>query len=304
VSDAVSVAAELDAEHWLGNGGLGGANPLEGLLTVRPQLDRLAATVGLGAGLSRGIGAPDFRVIAGIAWSGGSTADVATAPAATAPTDAAPGSTGATPPTDALGSAVVRVVDPGGRPIGTASVRVVGAVGDPLVTGPDGILETRLPPGSYEVTITADGYSPITRTFAVSAATAHDLSIVLYPSKVRIDPVTNQIYLVDKVFFQLGKSELVVGSFATLDGLVEALLAHPEIHQLRIEGHTDARGDDAANLTLSQARAEAVRTYLVSQGIAPERLVARGFGETRPLQPGDSEEVCATNRRVEFHLVP
>ena len=82
------------------------------------------------------------------------------------------------------------------------------------------------------------------------------------------------------------------------------LLGDPDLPRVRIEGHTDTTGTDAHNLELSQDRAQKVLDYLVSQGVSAERLEAKGYGESRPLQQGDSDDVHATNRRVEFHLLP
>jgi len=73
--------------------------------------------------------------------------------------------------------------------------------------------------------------------------------------------------------------------------------------RVRIEGHTDSRGSDAYNLSLSERRAQAVRAYLIDElGIAPGRLVARGYGESRPLPDvsEDTDSGRAANRRVEF----
>ena len=69
---------------------------------------------------------------------------------------------------------------------------------------------------------------------------------------------------------------------------------------LRIEGHTDNTGDDASNKTLSQSRAEAVRDYLVEQGIDASRLEAVGLGEEQPVADNNTEEGRAQNRRVEL----
>ena len=99
-----------------------------------------------------------------------------------------------------------------------AEVRVVGTFGDPLVTGPDGILEARLRPGETELTVTADGWTPVTRTVSLSTDAIHDVSMVLAPSEVRIDRDANQIFLVDKVFFEVNRTELLVESLEALDG--------------------------------------------------------------------------------------
>lgn len=304
-TDALSFAAEVEAEHWLSNPDLAGDLPIQGLLTTRGRLGDATATLGGGAGLSRGIGAPDFRIVAGIAWAPVRDGSPSASPEITDRAAADEGTPVSSDPADpaALCRLVVRAIDPAGRPVGGAEVRVVGTLGDPLVTGPDGILEARLRPGEIEITVTAPGWTPVSRTVSLSPAAVHDVSLVLAPSEVRIDRQANQIFLVEKVFFEVAKTELLVRSLQALDGLVAVLLANPEIGEIRIEGHTDATGDAAANLALSQGRAESVRTYLIKQGVAPERLRAVGLGETHPLQAGDSEEVYATNRRVEFHIV-
>ena len=75
---------------------------------------------------------------------------------------------------------------------------------------------------------------------------------------------------------------------------------------LRIDGHTDARpiggGRFASNWDLSAARAIAVVQYLIGKGIPPQRLMAAGFGEFQPIEPGDSPEALARNRRIEVRL--
>ena len=74
--------------------------------------------------------------------------------------------------------------------------------------------------------------------------------------------------------------------------------------QLQVEGHTDVQGDAAANLRLSQRRAQAVVDALVRQGVSAKRLQAQGHGEAKLLDPGDTPEAHERNRRIEFHLAP
>jgi outer membrane protein OmpA-like peptidoglycan-associated protein len=71
---------------------------------------------------------------------------------------------------------------------------------------------------------------------------------------------------------------------------------------MRIEGHTDDVGDAFANLDLSQRRADAVRAYLIARGVEPDRLLAVGHGESRPVVAGTDEAARGTNRRVEFYV--
>lgn len=100
-------------------------------------------------------------------------------------------------------------------------------------------------------------------------------------------------------------SDRIVGrrSFEILDALVAVLRAHAELTRVDIQGHTDDRGDRAANLDLSARRARAVRTYLIDHGIAPDRVEAHGLGPDRPVATNATAEGRATNRRVEVHIV-
>ena len=77
------------------------------------------------------------------------------------------------------------------------------------------------------------------------------------------------------------------------------LLGHPGL-EIEVEGHTDSVGSDAMNQTLSENRAEAVREYLLSQGVPKDAIVSRGFGKTRPLATNDTTDGRAQNRRVEI----
>ena len=100
-----------------------------------------------------------------------------------------------------------------------------------------------------------------------------------------------------------GDSEVIEkASYQELQAVVGHLQRDPEI-QLRIEGHTDNVGDRNANLKLSAARANAVRSYLIAAGIAGDRIQAHGYGAERPLLPNISEENRARNRRLKFVVV-
>jgi hypothetical protein len=83
--------------------------------------------------------------------------------------------------------------------------------------------------------------------------------------------------------------------------MVQVLRDHPEVSGLRVEGHTDDQGRARRNLTLSQDRAAAVVTYLVSHGVAGSRLSSAGFGATRPAVPGRGEEARAQPPRGLHH---
>jgi outer membrane protein OmpA-like peptidoglycan-associated protein len=111
------------------------------------------------------------------------------------------------------------------------------------------------------------------------------------------------LQILDRVHFATGKATIEKRSFGLLDQVAAVLNGHPEMAKVEVQGHTDSRGAVTTNMTLSQARADAVAKYLVGKGISPERLRARGYG---PQQPVDKNETAAgreANRRVEFKVL-
>jgi len=103
-----------------------------------------------------------------------------------------------------------------------------------------------------------------------------------------------------EVNFAFGESTLLPRATRSLDVVGEVLAKYPEL-RVEIAGHTDAVGTEDDNRTLSDARAQSVREYLTNRfGIAPQRLVARGYGEARPIATNETEAGRALNRRVEF----
>ncbi|MEZ4366588.1 MAG: OmpA family protein [Kofleriaceae bacterium] len=123
------------------------------------------------------------------------------------------------------------------------------------------------------------------------------------PPPARVVLTASSIVIKDKVQFETGSAELLAVSFGLLDDVAAMLVDNPQIESLQVEGHTDSVGSDAANKKLSQGRAESVRTYLVGKGVAAGRLVAKGYGETRPIADNATAEGREQNRRVEFNIL-
>ncbi|MHB8078101.1 MAG: OmpA family protein [Candidatus Krumholzibacteriia bacterium] len=105
--------------------------------------------------------------------------------------------------------------------------------------------------------------------------------------------------VLEGVNFATNKAELLPESRATLDRVAESLRAYPEL-MIEVQGHTDSRGSAGLNRRLSQARAEAVRDYLIANGVAASRLTAKGYGPSMPIADNNTAEGRAKNRRVEL----
>jgi outer membrane protein OmpA-like peptidoglycan-associated protein len=112
------------------------------------------------------------------------------------------------------------------------------------------------------------------------------------------------ITLSGSVLFASGKSELLPAAQARLSAVAQSLANQDPDSKLVVEGHTDSQGSASSNQVLSQMRAEAVRMYLVSHGIADDRVTSTGVGPTRPIADNGSAEGRANNRRVEIIVQP
>ncbi|ACY17390.1 OmpA family protein [Haliangium ochraceum] len=113
----------------------------------------------------------------------------------------------------------------------------------------------------------------------------------------------DRLEILDRVYFRSNRAVLQRRSNPLLQNVAQVLIAHPEIEHVRVEGHTDNRGDPTYNMNLSQSRAEAVVAFLVQEGVEAKRLAAVGFGETQPLEDNKTRRGRAANRRVEFNIL-
>jgi OOP family OmpA-OmpF porin len=109
-------------------------------------------------------------------------------------------------------------------------------------------------------------------------------------------------WVIQNIIFELNKSDILPEFHSTLDEVVTVLKNNSTI-KIRIDGHTCSRGTEAYNQALSLRRANAVRSYLTDHGIDAARLTSKGFGESKPILPNDSEANRSKNRRVELTVV-
>jgi outer membrane protein OmpA-like peptidoglycan-associated protein len=106
-----------------------------------------------------------------------------------------------------------------------------------------------------------------------------------------------------KVLFGFDKSDLSEASKSTINDLAVILNKYPDT-DLTIQGHTDSKGSETYNQTLSEKRAKAVADFLKSQGVVTSRITPVGFGESQPVASNNTEEGRAENRRVTFLIIP
>jgi outer membrane protein OmpA-like peptidoglycan-associated protein len=200
----------------------------------------------------------------------------------------------------------VEVRDPSGATVPGASVELYaddsGCSPTPVWLDESASAMARVGATTWHVRASAPGHQPYAGDVIARADQVSVVNAVLVPNaplgKVRV--VERGIELLEQVHFDTGKATLRPGSELVLADVVRALAATEARGHVEVQGHTDDVGNDASNLALSQARAEAVVAWLVANGVAPARLTARGYGETRPLGPNDAAEGRQRNRRVEF----
>jgi outer membrane protein OmpA-like peptidoglycan-associated protein len=163
----------------------------------------------------------------------------------------------------------------------------------------DGSYKIVLPAGKmYGFRAEVKGYIPVDENLDVKKITEYkeihrDLKLVPFEA--------GETVRLNNIFFDFNKSVLHVESNAVLDRLVNMLDQQSAI-KLEIVGHTDNVGTPSFNKKLSESRAEAVKNYLISKGIAKTRIKSSGLGATKPVATNDSEEGRQQNRRVEFTI--
>ncbi len=163
-----------------------------------------------------------------------------------------------------------------------------------------GAYQIILPYGSnYGVRALASGYYSVNENLELKASdTYNEVSkdLMLVPIEIGEKGILNN------VFFTAGTFTLKPESFPELDRFVSVLKENPSIF-IQLEGHTDNFGDAQVLQKLSENRVEAVKQYLVSHGIDAKRITGQGYGASKPVSTGTTEEDRKKNRRVEFNIL-
>lgn len=212
------------------------------------------------------------------------------------------------------------VVDPDTGPTTGVVIKLTGPDGHSYYTDEtdsQGYAEVLVPAGQrYDLEYLSLGRRSTTAHVDVPAGPHQDIRLTLRyrrwhpparPTPAPSEPTTPDApppapepehLVLDGILFESGSATIDPESNPRLDRVVE-FMTHMTSVRIQIAGHTDNVGDPRRNQQLSQARAEAVRAYIVSHGIDGSRVEAIGYGDTRPVASNDTEEGRAQNRRIE-----
>lgn len=159
----------------------------------------------------------------------------------------------------------------------------------------------RLPSGSkYEIFIL--GFNDSTSYTVMDIPALKDNQYYKNPFNVDIQFEAPKSFVLDNCTFETGKAELKPEAYAVLDELVE-YLKRKDDERIEVGGHTDNVGKAESNMVLSTNRANTVRAYLLTKGIAPERVESKGYGMTMPVAENDTAEGRGLNRRTEVKIL-
>lgn len=166
------------------------------------------------------------------------------------------------------------------------------------ITDEQGMVHVLLPKG--------DTYNVTYRSFLEERSHA-EINIPKDPGameatlQIKFEMDSEQTYELD-IHFETDKSVIRSESFKELEVLAEQLKLKPKL-RIELAGHTDDQGSEEYNLTLSQNRAKAVKTYLTKKGISAARIETVGYGESKPLKSNSNPEGRARNRRTEIRIL-
>src|SRR5262249_55527964 len=129
------------------------------------------------------------------------------------------------------------------------------------------------------------------------------VTIAKRPKTAQVRVLGNEIKISKQIHFETDSAKILGDSNSLMEEIADVLQRNPKITKVEIQGHTDNTGTREHNLQLSDARASAVKAWLARAGIHNSRLVAKGYGQDRPLAPNVTGANRARNRRVQFIIV-
>jgi OmpA-OmpF porin, OOP family len=195
-----------------------------------------------------------------------------------------------------------------GPPLAGAAVVVSDAAGAEHRATTDAAGRFRvegLPPGPTRVRVSQGGHFEASALADVKARDEVGVSVALHrrPASPSVIVGRREIAIKRNIHFETNSAKILPDSGTLLEEIAEVLQKNPRLKSVEVQGHTDSAGPPARNLALSQERAEAVRERLLSLGVAPARLSAKGYGDARPVVPNITAANRARNRRVAFVIM-
>jgi peptidoglycan-associated lipoprotein len=169
---------------------------------------------------------------------------------------------------------------------------------------------TLAPEADFSIIASKTGYFTQSITYTTIGKTPRTEELIQDVTNITLDTtivleqmILERAIVLENIYYDLNKADIRPDAALELDKLVTILKNNPSI-RIELSSHTDARATDAYNDNLSQQRAESAVAYLVSQGISPDRLVARGYGKRQLIiQNAQTEEEHQVNRRTEFKVI-
>jgi OOP family OmpA-OmpF porin len=194
----------------------------------------------------------------------------------------------------------VTVVDQKGKPVPNARVTFRGtrATDEEWSVKPDGTVTLDAKAGSLAMFVLAPGLATWRQDVKLEPGKSYEFTAKLGGEQVRV--TQNKVEILETVYFDTNLATIKSESFPLLDEVTNSILTDRSIVRIEVSGHTDNVGDPAANLKLSQDRAQAVVDYIVKHGVDPRKIAAVGYGQTKPIAKNNTETGRAQNRRVEF----
>ncbi len=176
-----------------------------------------------------------------------------------------------------------------------------------LFESTDTLVKINTSTGEYEIKITSTRSYNIKIDAPGFVSNLEKLDVNTYEMKelemnFKLQPIeVGTTVTLKNVLFMQSKPELLPESYPELDLVVQFMKSNPHI-EIELAGHTDSRGSFRQLMSLSQQRVNKVKSYLVSKGVAPKRIVGKGYGGSKPIASNDTEETRMLNRRVEFTI--
>ncbi|MCC6746599.1 MAG: OmpA family protein [Deltaproteobacteria bacterium] len=203
-----------------------------------------------------------------------------------------------------LGKLSGKVTDLKGAGV-ASSIVLTGPESRTVTSDASGAFAVELKPGAYTAQVTAEGFirKDAVANVAPAGPATMDVTLSARPKRSQVKLTKSAIVITKNVHFATGTANLMPDSQQLLDEVAEVMQGNPKIRKVEVGGHTDNRGAPKGNEQLSQARADAVRDYLLKAGVAADRLTAKGYGPHQPKAPNITPRNRATNRRVEFKIL-